>query len=77
MSNIEIDAPLVDGRLKPIHETGGTCFGAVNALIGNDVGTPPTSLNFTVKTLSGKIVKLVIPYDHNAIAKVYIDDKIV
>jgi hypothetical protein len=77
LSNIEIDAPLVDGRLKPIHETGGTCFEAVNSLISNDFGTPPTSLNFTVQTLSGKIVKLVIPYDHNSMAKVYIDDKIV
>lgn len=77
MSNIEIDAPLVDGRLKPLHESGDTCWDAVNLLIGDDVGTPPTSLNFTVQTLSGKTVKLVIPYDHTAVAKVYIDDKIV
>lgn len=77
LSNIEIDAPLVDGRLKPYHEDGGTCWDAVNALIGNDFGTPPTSLNFTIQTLSGKTVKFVIPYDHTAVAKVYIDDKIV
>ena len=77
LSNIEIDAPLVDGRLKPFHENGATCWDAVNSLIGNDFGTPPTSLNFTVQTPSGKTVKLVIPYDHTALAKVYIDDKVV
>lgn len=77
LSNIEIDAPLVDGRLKPYHKNGATCWDAVNLLVGNDFGTPPTSLNFTIHTLSGKIVKLVIPYDHTAAAKVYIDDKIV
>ena len=77
LSNIEIDAPLVDGRLKLFYENGATCWDAVTTLIGNDFETPPTSLNFTVQTLSGKTVKLVIPYDRTAVAKVYIDDKIV
>jgi hypothetical protein len=73
LSNIEIDAPLVNGGLMPYHDKGESCRRAVELLVGDDFGAPPRSLNFTVRTESGKTVKLVIPYDHNGKAKVLID----
>lgn len=73
MSNIEIDAPLVNGDLMPIHEMGDSCRLAVQALIGDDFGAPPRSLNLKINTKSGRTIKLVIPYDHNGTATVLID----
>ncbi|MFC4593507.1 hypothetical protein [Sphingobium tyrosinilyticum] len=73
MSNVEIDAPLVNGDLMPYHERGESCRLAVEMLIGDDFGAPPRSLNFTVHTDSGKTVKLVIPYDHTSSAVVLVD----
>ena len=73
MSNIEIDAPLVNGDLMPYHEKGESCRLAVETLIGDDFGAPPRSLNILVHTESGKVVKLVIPYDHTALARVFVD----
>lgn len=77
MSNLEIDAPLVNGDLWPIHETGESCFHAVEALLGSDFAAPPRSVNITVHTQSGKAVTLIIPYDHSGAAKVLIDGAIV
>lgn len=73
MSNIEIDAPLVDGGLMPYHEKGESCRLAVETLIGDDFGAPPRSLVFTVATDSGKTVKLIIPYSHDDQAIVTVD----
>lgn len=73
MSNITIDAPLVNGDLMPYHEKGESCRLAVETLIGDDHGAPPRSLNFTVTTDSGKIVKLVIPYSRDGEAIVMVD----
>lgn len=77
MSNIEIDAPLVDGSLMPYHEKGESCRLAIELLIGDDFGAPPRSLNFTVHTESGKTVRLVIPYDHTGHARVLVDGEVV
>jgi hypothetical protein len=73
MSNIEIDAPLVDGGLMTYHETGESCRLAVEMLIGDDFGAPPRNLRFTVVTTSGKTVKLIIPYSHDEPAIVTVD----
>lgn len=73
MSNIEIDAPLVNGDLMPYHDKGKSCRLAVEFLVGDDFGAPPRSLDFTVETASGKMVKLIIPYDHRGLAFVTID----
>ena len=73
MSNIEIDAPLVDGGLMSYHEKGESCRLAVERLIGDDFGAPPRSLNFTIATASGKVVKLIIPYSHDDQAVVTVD----
>ena len=73
MSNIEIEAPLVDGSLMPYHETGESCRRAIELLVGDDFGAPPRSLNFTVTTPSGKIVKLIIPYSHDGRATVMLE----
>lgn len=76
MSNIEIDAPLVNGGMMSYHERGESCRLAVELLIGDDFGAPPRSLNFTVLTDSGKKVKLVIPYDHKDEAIVLVDGEV-
>ena len=77
MSNIEIDAPLVNGDLMPYHGKGESCRLAVETLIGNDFGAPPRSLNFMVHTKSGKTVNLIIPYDNAGKAKVFVDGDVV
>jgi hypothetical protein len=73
MSNIEIDAPLVNGDLMPYVDKGESCRLAVETLIGDDFGAPPRSLNFTVTTGSGKTVELIIPYSHDGQAIVIVD----
>jgi hypothetical protein len=73
LSNIEIDAPLVNGDLMPYHEKGESCRVAVETLIGDDFGAPPRNLNFTVHTESGKTVRLIIPYSNDDLAVVTID----
>ena len=76
MSNLTIEAPLVDGSLMPFFDDGEACKHAVTFIAGDDLRPPPRSINFTVKTKSGKLVKLVIPNDlTNAI--VMIDGEIV
>ena len=76
MSNLTIEAPLVDGSLMPFFDDGEACKHAVTFIAGDDLRPPPRSINITVKTESGKLVKLVIPNDlTNAI--VMIDGEIV
>ena len=76
MSNLTIEAPLVDGSLMPFFDDGEACKHAVTFIAGDDLRPSPRSINITVKTESGKLVKLVIPNDlTNAI--VMIDGEIV
>lgn len=77
MSNIEIDAPLVNGSLRAFFDKGESCLHAVEFIVGDDLRPPPRSLHLTVHTESGKTVKLMIPYDHEGSAKVSIDGSIV
>ncbi len=77
MGNVEIDAPLVNGSLFPIHEKGESCRLAVEKLIGDDLRPPPRSLNLLVHTETGRAVQIVIPYDHMSMAKVFIDGDLV
>lgn len=77
MSNMGIDASLSDGGLTHYHKKGQNCKTAVETLIGHDFGAPPFSLTFTVHTKSGKLVNLMIPYNLEGVASVYIDGEIV
>lgn len=61
MSNLEIDAPLLNGCLIRYHEKGESGRKAVEMLIGKDFREPPRSLTLSVHTQSGKLVHLTIP----------------
>ena len=61
MSNIIIEAPLVDGSLMRFIDEGKVCKHAVKFIAGDDLRPPPRSVNIIIKTESGKLVKLVIP----------------
>lgn len=76
MSNLTIEAPLVNGSLMPFFDEGEACKHAVTFITGDDLRPPPRSVNIIVKTDSGKLVKLVIPNDLSK-AIVMIDDEIV
>jgi hypothetical protein len=73
MSNIQVYLPAVDGSLYPIHDLGESCKLAVQTLIGDDFAAPPRSLTIEVKTDSGRVVKVIVPYDHKDRAIVTID----
>ena len=72
MSNIQLDAPLVNGDLFPVHEQGESCKLLMERLIGDDVPAPPRSLTMEIETESGKTVRVVIPNDSSA-AIVFVD----
>lgn len=76
MSNLTIEAPLVDGSLMPFFDEGEVCKHAVTFIAGYDLRPPPRSINIIIKTESGKLVKLVIPNDLSR-AIVIIDGEIV
>lgn len=77
MSNIEIRLPAVDGSLCCPHEFGESCKLAIHTLCSDDFAAPPRQMIVEVKTVSGKSVKVQIPYDHNALASVSIDGEVV
>lgn len=73
MSNIEIDAPLVDGSLMPYIDKGASCKVALELITGDDLRPPARSVHITVHTTSGKTVVLIIPNDSPGYARVRID----
>lgn len=75
MSNVEIDAPLVDGSLMPYLEDGATCKAAVELVTGDDLRPPARSLRITVHTAAGKTVVVSIPNDAAGRASVRVDDE--
>ena len=77
MSNIEVSLPCVDGSMLFPHEYGESCKLAVHTLYSDDYAAAPRSLNIEVKTESGKIVKVVIPYSHEEHTTVIIDGEII
>lgn len=75
MSNLDIYLPAVDGSAYwPVAE-GDTCKDAIQSVFSDDWAAPPTRLVIKVKTDSGKVVEVSIPYDHNGKASVQIDGK--
>lgn len=61
MSNVDIVAPLIDGGLMPYTEYGDACKYAVELITGDDLRPPARNVTITVKTKSGKTVKVIIP----------------
>lgn len=77
MSNLEILIPFIDGSMCFLHEPNESCKEAIHALIGDDFGAPPINIIVRVKTKSGKIIELSIPYDDEQSALVTIDSEII
>lgn len=71
--SINISAPLVNGDLWDPLDENATCEDAVLLVCGDDLRPPPRSVVIKVTTESGKVVKVIIPYDHNGQASVQID----
>ena len=75
MSNVTIDASLVDGSLMPYIKENDSCKTAVELVTGDDLRPPSRSLNITVNTKAGKTVIVTIPNDASGYARVRIDGK--
>jgi len=73
MSNIQVDAPLVNGDLFPLHELGESCGILVETILGDDLRPPPRNLKIKITTGNGKLVEVVIPNDHTSVAVVKVD----
>jgi hypothetical protein len=73
MSNISIDAPLVDGSLMPYVSKGESCLQAVELITGDDLRPPARSVVIEIQTASGKVVRMTIPNDADGRAVVDID----
>lgn len=74
MSNLKVYLPTVDGSNYSLQDEGDSCKDAIHTLFTDDFAAPPRSMIIQVKTASGKIVKVVIPYDDYEQASVKIDD---
>lgn len=77
MSNIEISLPTVDGGALYPHEFGESCKLAIHTLYSDDFAAPPKYMQIEIKTESGKIVKVFIPYSHTGKASVTIDGELI
>ena len=75
MSNLEVYLPTVDGSEYSIHEFGESCKNAIHTLFSDDFAAPPIYMCVKVKTNTGKIVEIKIPYSHTETVSVYIDNK--
>lgn len=73
MSNLEVYLPSVDGSEYSLHEFDESCKNAIHTLFSDDFAAPPIYMEIKVKTESGKIVEIKIPYSHSELATAYID----
>lgn len=74
MSNLKIYLPAVDGSAYVLQDENDSCKEAIHTLFTDDFGAPPRSMVIQIRAKSGKIVKVLIPYDDNEQASVKIDD---
>ena len=74
MSNLKIYLPAVDGSAYVLQDENDSCKEAIHTLFTDDFAAPPRSMIIQITTQSGKIVKVLIPYDENELASVKIDD---
>lgn len=74
MSNLKVSLPLVDGSLHDFLYEGDSCKKIIHNLYTDDFAAPPVCMDIQIRTPSGKTVKVVIPYDVNGKASVFIDN---
>jgi hypothetical protein len=77
MSNISIEAPLVNGSAMTYISQGESCAQAVEFVAGDDTGPPVRHVVVEVLTESGKAVRIVIPNSATDTAIVQIDGELV
>ncbi|MDB5911191.1 MAG: hypothetical protein JWP34_5308 [Massilia sp.] len=77
MSNISIEAPLVNGSAMTYIVQGESCAQAVEFITGDDMRPPVRHVVIEVLTASGKAVRVVIPNSATDTAIVQIDDELV
>jgi hypothetical protein len=77
MSNISIEASLVDGSAMTYVLQGDSCAAATEIITGDDLRPPARHVVIEVTTESGKLVRLVIPNDVRNTAVVQIDGELV
>ena len=73
MANVEIDLPAVDGGLYDYLSYEDSCKELIHNLWSDDYAAPPVHMRIKIKTSSGKLVQVVIPYDASDEAAVSID----
>jgi len=73
MSNISIEAPLVDGSLMPYISKDDSCLQAVELIVGDDLRPPPRHVIIEILTASGKTVRVIVPNSGTDTAIVTID----
>ncbi len=74
MSNLKIYLPAVDGTAYVLQDETDNCKEAIHTLFTDDFAAPPRSMIIQITTKSGKIVKVLIPYDESEQASIKIDD---
>lgn len=72
MSNLKVSIPCVDNSLDEFLNEDDSCKEVIHNLYTDDFAAPPVRMVIQVATTSGKTVKLVIPYDINGTASVFI-----
>ena len=73
MSNISIEASLVDGSAMTYVARGDSCAEAAEIITGDDLRPPARYVAIEVTTESGKTVRVVIPNSATGTAIVQID----
>jgi hypothetical protein len=77
MSNISIEASLVDGSAMTYVAQGDSCAEAAEIITGDDLRPPARHVVIEVRTETGKTVRVVIPNDVRSNAIVQIDGELV
>lgn len=74
MSNLKVYLPAVDGSVYILQDEQDSCKEAIHTLFTDDFAAPPRSMVVQVTTASGKVVRVLIPYEESEQASVKIDD---
>lgn len=76
MSNLKVYLPAVDGSAYILQDEQDSCKEAIHTLFTDDFdfAAPPRSMVIQVTTGSGKVAKVLIPYEESKRATVKIDD---
>ena len=74
MSNLKVYLPAVDGSEYILQDEQNSCKEAIHMLFTDDFAARPQCMVIQVTTVSGKVVKVIIPYEKSEWATVNIDD---